>query len=309
MKRDHNQNYHDLAVKSAISGYDELVEEWDKQKDDIKKDLDELDVPDDDDASVSYDEDFLDDDVAEEVAAEEVAAEEVAAGDAAVEDEEVKRTSEGKSPSEPVSGTLSLLGKLSAYVPAFVKDVVQKTTGKVWDSEVKDELSRAQEALNGPQDELNDKLRRLGDVDDKLAKNYGLNQEWAKLEDQCFELNEGEYTYSLCILGQAHQKSNRDHSSTYLGKFSAFTGNSDPISDEHYAKQLYSEGTRCWNGPDRSVKATFECGLTTELFSVTEPEKCEYAFKLRSPAVCPLVVKEGGKPAAAEKSSPAHEEL
>ncbi|RUP43883.1 glucosidase II beta subunit-like-domain-containing protein [Jimgerdemannia flammicorona] len=90
MKRDHNQNYHDLAVKSAISGYDELVEEWDKQKDDIKKDLDELDVPDDDDASVSYDEDFLDDDVAEEVAAEEVAAE-----DAAVEDEEVKRTSEG----------------------------------------------------------------------------------------------------------------------------------------------------------------------------------------------------------------------
>ncbi|RUP43882.1 hypothetical protein BC936DRAFT_136587 [Jimgerdemannia flammicorona] len=144
---------------------------------------------------------------------------------------------------------------------------------------VERELSRAQEALNGPQDELNDKLRRLGDVDDKLAKNYGLNQEWAKLEDQCFELNEGESIRCYCrdlrlkiggLISSLVMPFFADTRtpSAFLARHTrnptaitrphtsgcAFTGNSDPISDEHYAKQLYSEGTRCWNGPDRSVK-------------------------------------------------------
>ena len=34
------------------------------------------------------------------------------------------------------------------------------------------------------------------------------------------------------------------------------------------------------------------CGIKTEIVSVTEPEKCEYLFKLQTPAVCPVLESE-----------------
>ena len=53
-------------------------------------------------------------------------------------------------------------------------------------------------------------------------------------------------------------------------------------------KQIYSRGTKCWNGPERSVRATFECGGETEILEVTEPEKCEYQYRMKTPAICPI---------------------
>jgi protein kinase C substrate 80K-H len=41
MKRDHNQNYHDMAVKSAISGYDEFLVEYDIVKNERQEDVDD----------------------------------------------------------------------------------------------------------------------------------------------------------------------------------------------------------------------------------------------------------------------------
>lgn len=43
---------------------------------------------------------------------------------------------------------------------------------------------------------------------------------------------------------------------------------------------------KCWNGPNRSVDVIFSCGTKNELLSVSEPEKCEYRFKVTSPAMC-----------------------
>ena len=39
MKRDHNHNFHDLAVKAAIGGYDEFIDGYDELKAEIDKDL------------------------------------------------------------------------------------------------------------------------------------------------------------------------------------------------------------------------------------------------------------------------------
>lgn len=55
-----------------------------------------------------------------------------------------------------------------------------------------------------------------------------------------------------------------------------------------HLQQAYTHGTKCWNGPERSVQATFECGKENELLEVSEVEKCEYLYRLKSPAVCPL---------------------
>ena len=39
MKRDHNHNFHDMAVKAAIAGYDDFVDGYDELKADIESDL------------------------------------------------------------------------------------------------------------------------------------------------------------------------------------------------------------------------------------------------------------------------------
>ena len=54
------------------------------------------------------------------------------------------------------------------------------------------------------------------------------------------------------------------------------------------------------------MRAVFECGAQTEILEVTEPEKCEYQFKMRSPAVCPLVASKDEDEAEARV---VHEEL
>lgn len=42
MKRDHNENYHDMAVKNAIAGYDEFMQNYEKQGGDEESSLDDL---------------------------------------------------------------------------------------------------------------------------------------------------------------------------------------------------------------------------------------------------------------------------
>lgn len=80
---------------------------------------------------------------------------------------------------------------------------------------------------------------------DRLASGeYGPQAEWKKLENTCITKEQGDYTYELCWLGRATQKSNRDGASHHLGTF--FGWNQDPTVDKssetYYSKQLYNRG-------------------------------------------------------------------
>lgn len=81
-------------------------------------------------------------------------------------------------------------------------------------------------------------------------------------------------------------------------KFSNFDG-------DLYKVHTHSQGTRCWNGPERSVKAMIECGLENEIIEVSEPEKCEYHFRMLSPAVC----QHAENNQEIKNAKPIHEEL
>ncbi|KAF8932324.1 hypothetical protein BGZ52_010460 [Haplosporangium bisporale] len=83
---------------------------------------------------------------------------------------------------------------------------------------------------------------------------------------------------------------------------------------DNYDTQLYTGGVKCWNGPDRSVKVVMSCGTKNEIIAVSEPNKCEYLFKLRTPAACRLFdgsesTDENPEPTMPGEISKKHDEL
>ena len=80
--------------------------------------------------------------------------------------------------------------------------------------------------------------------------------------------------------------------------------------DDSNTVHIHNQGTKCWNGPERSVKAKIECGVKNEILEVTEPEKCEYHFKMTSPAVCQtLFVGDDSDTIQSKHTDHMHEEL
>lgn len=66
MKRDHNQNYHDMAVKTAISGYDEFLVDYETIKAERQEDVDEEDVFEQVDNAQDEEQDFTNEVVVED---------------------------------------------------------------------------------------------------------------------------------------------------------------------------------------------------------------------------------------------------
>ncbi|POG78703.1 hypothetical protein GLOIN_2v1870282 [Rhizophagus irregularis DAOM 181602=DAOM 197198] len=97
----------------------------------------------------------------------------------------------------------------------------------------------------------------ITEVNKKLEKDYGTQLEFAKLDGECFSHDAKDYTYTICMFDKATQKSNKDHVSTHLGYFEKWIGAESKEDDKYYTAQLYTRGTRCWNGPERS-ESSFE---------------------------------------------------
>jgi len=117
---------------------------------------------------------------------------------------------------------------------------------------------------------------------------YGADGEWKKLHNTCLKKDTGDYVYEVCLFEGASQTPNHGGSSFSLGNFASW--NPSPGvkegSKEYYSTQIYGQGTKCWNGPARSVKLDLTCGLENVLLTVTELEKCEYLFTGTTPALC-----------------------
>ncbi|KAF9556351.1 hypothetical protein EC968_008311 [Mortierella alpina] len=287
LKEKHNKNYHDLAVKNTVSGFDEYVSGLDEGAAEESTEGNDSTSNDNNNASDSC-----------------------ATGECA--DQQLTRLVDETFAIQRDIVTLRdlLMGLKHEYnteyndeaVLAAVK--VAEEFDLLWNEdrqEFKDELPLdipAEESDDSPESE---KLREATDlaqaeydraseeerqaqdtireIERKLDIDLGDDETFAQLLDQCFEFKDIEYTYSICLFGDANQKS---HSSTFLGKFSSWEG-------ENHNVQMYTGGTRCWNGPDRSVKLVMTCGIENEIISVTEPAKCEYLFKMQTPAACPVL--------------------
>lgn len=130
---------------------------------------------------------------------------------------------------------LTLLPNLPPHFPTFSFSTLPDTSEarKVY-NDVQRDLTSLESSVTSTRSTL-----------DRLASGeYGPQAEWKKLENTCISKEQGDYTYELCWLGRATQRSNRDGASHHLGTF--FGWNQDPTVDKsseaYYGKQLYNRG-------------------------------------------------------------------
>ncbi|XP_021278499.1 glucosidase 2 subunit beta-like [Herrania umbratica] len=117
---------------------------------------------------------------------------------------------------------------------------------------------------------------RISSLTQKLKHDFGPEKEFYSFYDRCFESKQNKYVYKVCPYKQASQE--EGHATTRLGRWDKF--------EDSYRMMVFSNGDKCWNGPDRSMKVKLRCGLKNEITDVDEPSRCEYVALLSTPAVC-----------------------
>ncbi|GAA0174068.1 protein-binding activity modulator [Lithospermum erythrorhizon] len=117
---------------------------------------------------------------------------------------------------------------------------------------------------------------RISSLTKKLKQDFGPDKQFHSFYGQCFEIKQNKYVYKICPFKEASQV--EGYSTTRLGTWDKF--------EESYRAMQFSNGDKCWNGPDRSLKVKLRCGLKNEVSDVDEPSRCEYLALLATPAVC-----------------------
>lgn len=138
------------------------------------------------------------------------------------------------------------------------------------------DAARVRKDYNDLSRKLSKMQSRISTLENKLKQDYGNEGEFYSFYDQCFEHKENKYIYKICPYKQASQV--EGHSTTNLGRWDGFK--------DSYKIMEFSNGDRCWNGPDRSLKIRLRCGLKNEFDDVDEPSRCEYIASLLTPAFC-----------------------
>lgn len=122
---------------------------------------------------------------------------------------------------------------------------------------LKEEVRQAKDRIKA----LNKKLTDLGE------EHLG----YASLAGKTLSRQVQEWKFKVVFFDKAEQDF------TSLGRWSGFTG-------PHTAE--FTGGASCWQGPQRKLTVTFECGVEEALLDVTEPSRCVYAATVVHPGAC-----------------------
>lgn len=147
------------------------------------------------------------------------------------------------------------------------------------------------DAANTARTEFEEANRKLGDLDKEIKDveqvldiDFGEDDQFAPMYSQCFEHEDREYIYKLCLFDLVSQRPKSGGSDINLGRWQSWDG----PNDDPYSRMKYDHGLSCWNGPARSTLVQLSCGAENKLTSVSEPNKCVYLFEFETPAVCTL---------------------
>ncbi|KAJ0177834.1 hypothetical protein K1T71_006707 [Dendrolimus kikuchii] len=156
---------------------------------------------------------------------------------------------------------------------------------KIYDEETQklvDEATEARNQFSDAERTVREVESNIRNIKQNLEKDYGLQQEFATLDGQCLEYEDKEYIYKLCLFQKVTQKSKNGGAEVGLGNWGEWAGG----DNNKYSVMKYTNGVACWNGPNRITVVNVNCGMETQLLSVTEPYRCEYKIELSTPAAC-----------------------
>ncbi|KNZ43807.1 hypothetical protein VP01_984g6 [Puccinia sorghi] len=284
LKAGYNPNYQDMAVKGAVKGF----EEWEAEKANHAQEAGADDV-----VSIPVNEELdgmMNEDPVDLITAE------------------LAELGQGSERAESIAPSFNLVGYLPASIGkplqalGILPGQAQKPASAGESNGAPNErpdVVKARSRFHDAQTALQNAQSQLDQTQAKLAQDWGPNWEFKKLDQSCLELNHAEYIYEVCLFGEAFQKTSHG-GRTSLGRFSHWNKEAPQGSPDYYSKQVYTDGAKCWvsNGPERSlnvshkntgsvyIKLEMRCGTKNQLYSVMEPEKCEYLIRMSSPAVC-----------------------
>ncbi|CAF0992039.1 unnamed protein product [Adineta ricciae] len=162
--------------------------------------------------------------------------------------------------------------------------------------EYDDETKRLIQIADHARNEYHDVERRVHDVKREIEDlkrqsdvDTGVHGEYSAFIDQCYDYEEREYTYRVCMFRDAKQIPKGGGGEVIIGYWDSWVG---PTTNK-YLKMKYSNGATCWNGPARSLTVTFRCGIEHKIVDVREPTRCEYAMIFETPSACDETIASG----------------
>lgn len=164
-------------------------------------------------------------------------------------------------------------------------NIENEGTGTAYDEQTQllvDEANAARHLYDEADRIHRDLEREVEDLEKMVNQDFGPDEEFAAMANECFDYTDAEYTYKMCAFDSATQRSKSGGSETRLGNWDKWSG---PDSDP-YSQMTYNKGSQCWNGPTRSAKVNLKCGSTNVITSVSEPSRCEYLYTFETPAAC-----------------------
>ncbi|KAK9237573.1 glucosidase II beta subunit-like-domain-containing protein [Lipomyces kononenkoae] len=136
-------------------------------------------------------------------------------------------------------------------------------------------VANAKKERDAAERQNNELKSKRENVAKDLAADFGDDDVFRALAGECVDIESGEFTYQMCFNERITQKG-KSGGPTNLGVFDKIEGD----------KMHFSNGVKCWNGPQRSAIVEMQCGEKNKILSVSEPAMCEYFFKIVTPALC-----------------------
>jgi len=145
-----------------------------------------------------------------------------------------------------------------------------------------DAANKARQELEDAEDKKRELEREITGAEKFLEMDFGKNNEFVALHEQCYEYTDREYTYKLCLFQKCTQRNKNGGSETSLGVWGHWDG---PV-DDRYSQMKYENGEKCWNGPSRSTTVKLKCGAEEKVTAAMEPNRCEYLMEFITSTVC-----------------------
>jgi protein kinase C substrate 80K-H len=150
----------------------------------------------------------------------------------------------------------------------------------------------AYQAANG---EVDSKKAEIDNLEQDLERDYGPDGIFRALKGTCVSQDSGEYTYELCWMDRASQKSKKGGGNTGMGNFVRFEtvevdedvgADGKGLGRGPRIALKFENGQHCWNGPNRATTVIIACADKDEIWKVVEMEKCIYRMDVGTPAAC-----------------------